>query len=76
MKTAGASMIPTPASAHAQRATVVSSPDCVASVPHTIITSAILTGASTGPHHGSGSRKRMSQSSSVLGQPEMRRRKT
>ena len=37
---------------------------------------AMLTGASTGPHHGRGSRNRMSQSSSVLGQPDMMRRKT
>ena len=37
---------------------------------------AIETGASTGPHHGSGNRKRMSQSNGDAGQPEMMRRKT
>jgi hypothetical protein len=35
----------------------------------------MLTGAITGPHHGSGSRKRMSQSSSVCGHPVMGIRK-
>ena len=65
MKTASASTIPTLASAHAPRASVAPSPACVASVPHRTITSAILTGATTGPHQGSGSRNRMSHSKSV-----------
>ena len=39
------------------------------SVPQAIISSAIKIGASTGPHHGSGMRNRMSQSSSERGQP-------
>ena len=34
------------------------------------------TGASTGPHHGSGRRKRMSQSSSERGQPHIVLRNT
>ena len=76
MKTASATTIPAHASVHVHRVlTPSSAPDRVASVPHTIITSAMVTGASTGPHHGSGSRNRMSQSSSVRGHPEMRRRK-
>ena len=37
---------------------------------------AMLTGASTGPHQGSGSRNRMSQSNKVRGQPVISRRKT
>ena len=48
----------------------------VTRVPHTIISEAMETGASTGPHHGSGNRKRMSQSNGDAGQPEMMRRKT
>jgi hypothetical protein len=48
----------------------------VVSVPHAIIRHAIETGASTGPHQGSGSRKRMSQSNSDLGQPVIVRRNT
>ena len=50
--------------------------NCVTSVPHAIISMAINTGASTGPHHGNGSRKRMSQSNSECGQPHITFRKT
>ena len=50
--------------------------DSAAMVPQTIIKTAIETGASTGPHHGSGSRNRTSQSNSDRGQPHMTRRKT
>src|SRR2546428_2327284 len=45
-------------------------------VPPTTISTAMLTGASTGPHHGSGSRNRMSQSKSERGQPLNGTRKT
>src|SRR2546423_333348 len=48
----------------------------LARVPHKIISSATETGASTGPHHGSGRRNRMSQSSSERGQPQSFLRKT
>ncbi len=48
----------------------------VTSVPHTIMSSAMLTGAITGPHQGSGSRKRMSQSNSDAGQPDISFRNT
>ena len=75
MKTPSARTQPIAASAHGQRA-LARSLTWVTSVPHTIITSAMLTGASTGPHHGNGSRKRMSQSSSEVGQPLIGRRKT
>src|SRR5438477_9900183 len=45
-------------------------------VPKTIIRKAIVIGAQTGPHHGSGMRNRMSQSRSDLGKPVRARRKT
>ena len=45
-------------------------------VPQTIIRTAIETGASTGPHQGSGRRNRTSQSNSDRGQPHITRRKT
>src|SRR5213594_3078182 len=45
-------------------------------VPPTTISTAMLTGASTGPHHGSGRRNRMSQSKSERGQPLNGIRKT
>src|ERR1051325_8976651 len=45
-------------------------------VPHRIMSNAIETGAITGPHHGSGSKKRRSQSSSECGQPHITFRKT
>ena len=47
-----------------------------ADVPHAIINIAMHTGASTGPHHGSGSRKSRSQSKSDLGQPQITYRNT
>ena len=75
MKTPSARTQPMAASAQGQRG-VLRSLTCVASVPHTIINAAMLTGASTGPHHGSGSRNRMSQSSSEWGQPLIGRRNT
>ena len=53
-------------------AVVIATPDHT----HAIITAAILIGASTGPHHGSGSKNKMSQSSSDFGQPDMRRKNT
>jgi hypothetical protein len=46
------------------------------SVPQTIINSATDIGATTGPHQGSGKRKRMSQSSSDEGQSQMALRTT
>jgi len=49
---------------------------CVVNVPHRIIRHAMAIGATIGPHHGSGSRNRMSQSNSDLGHPHIRRRKT
>ena len=66
--------MPSPLKPHDVRVTAVAglrSVDCVAQVPHTIISTAMQTGASTGPHQGSGSRKRMSQSNSDLGQPHI-----
>ncbi len=48
----------------------------LASVPHKIISNEIKTGASTGPHHGIGSKNKMSQSSNECGQPHIIFRKT
>lgn len=48
----------------------------LANVPHKINNSEINTGASTGPHHGNGSKNRTSQSSNECGQPQMIFRKT
>ena len=52
------------------------SSDWLTRVPKTIIKAAIAVGAQTGPHQGSGMRKRMSQFDSDRGQPVMTRRKT
>src|SRR5204862_6348983 len=41
----------------------------VTSAPNAIINNAMQTGAQTGPHHGRGIRKRMSQLESDFGQP-------
>src|SRR5258706_9478216 len=72
-----ASITPTKFSAHPFQAenpgSVMFQP--LASVPHKIISSAMLTGANTGPHHGSGNRNKMSQSSNDRGQPQMTFRK-
>src|ERR1044072_8389130 len=65
MNTPRASRTPAQLTAHAAQPNPVigmRSPLWVTRVPHTIINDAIETGASTGPHHGSGNRKRMSQS--------------
>ena len=48
----------------------------LANVPHKISNSEIKTGASTGPHHGIGSKNKTSQSSNECGQPHMIFRKT
>jgi hypothetical protein len=48
----------------------------LASVPPAIISDAMHTGASTGPHQGSGNRNRMSQSKRDTGQPQMALRNT
>ena len=50
-------------------------PSLLARLPHQIISTEINTGASTGPHQGSGSKKRMSQSRSECGQPHRALRK-
>src|SRR5262245_11640878 len=79
MKIPSASRTPTaltPQEAHEKPVAGMRSRDWVTRVPHTIISDAIQTGASTGPHHGSGHRKRMSQSNRGVGKTEMMRRKT
>src|SRR2546422_778365 len=48
----------------------------VSAVPQTIIRPAMQTGASTGPHHGNGSKKRMSQSRRDFGHWQMIFKKT
>src|SRR6267142_3810624 len=45
-------------------------------VPHSTMSNAIETGASTGPHHGSGSKNKMSQSSNECGHPHITFRNT
>src|SRR2546430_12034428 len=79
MKTNNASVAPAPPSARdfqlEPKAEECS--NCVTKVPHKIIRKAMLIGAQTGPHQGSGMRNRMSQFDSDRGhQPVMTRRKT
>jgi len=79
MNTYSARATPMALAPHSARASAfagTASSYCVATVPQRIISRAIQTGAKTGPHHGSGSRKRMSQSNGDVGQWLMTRRKT
>ena len=70
MNTHSASRMPAAQDRRVKRVSGTPSRDCVTSVPHTTISDAMHTGASTGPHQGSGKRKRMSQSNREAGHPD------
>src|SRR2546426_2991612 len=79
MNTYSASATPTRFAPHAQgpgQSARSGRSNRLTNVPPRTISTAMLTGASTGPHHGSGSRNRMSQSTSERGQPLSGTRKT
>src|SRR5207302_11422121 len=79
MNTNNASATPTPPGARdfqSEPEEAEERSNCVTKVPHKIMRKAMLIGAQTGPHHGSGMRNRMSQLSSDVGQPAIIRRKT